>query len=174
MLNQNASSSLLFITLALALTVALASCDDNNITSISYHDIGPFDLSGAERIETEEGLVIYEHQEGDGAQIAEEVHQVLIRYTGRTTDGEIFDSSYRNEFDSPRSMNVRRNDLIRGFFQGLVGVHVDGERKYYSREGTQRTLIIPPELGYGDSPGHWLGSDTLIFDFEIIEISFQD
>jgi len=165
-----------FFTLALsfAMIAGLAACDDNNITSVSYHDIGPFDLSSADRFETEEGLVIYEHQEGDGEPIVEN-QSIRIRYTGRTADGEIFDSSYRNELDSPTTMRFSNDgSLIKGFFQGVVGVYIDDEWVYRAREGSQRTLVIPPHLGYGNSSTHALRNDTLTFDIEIIAYATDD
>lgn len=174
MTTQTLQKSKFFIPFILLLLVVLASCDDDGITSVTFEDIGPFDTSNAERIETDEGLVIYEHKQGDGHQIVEEVHTVRIRYTGRTTDGDIFDSTYRNDLDSPRDMTVQRSGMVRGFFQGIVGiVDEDGQRHHYAREGSQRTLIIPPELAYGGS-SHSLNQDTLIFDIEILAITNRD
>lgn len=37
-------------------------------------------------------------------------------------------------------------------------------------EGEKRTLVIPPELGYGDRDGHNLQNETLVFDIELLEI----
>ena len=42
------------------------------------------------------------------------------------------------------------------------------------QEGEKRTVVIPPELGYGESQegtnGFDLRNDTLVFDIELVEI----
>lgn len=158
-----------------ALFLTVASCDDNGFTPTRYDDIGPFDTTGVESVKAPNGLLIYMHEEGHGEQIAES-HAVRLRYTGRTTDGDIFDSSFRNEVDAPTTLQIR--NMITGFMQGLAGFTevVDGEavRRYPAREGSRRTLVIPPELGYGGSSGHQLRNDTLIFDVDIISIASEN
>ncbi|HET6528514.1 MAG TPA: FKBP-type peptidyl-prolyl cis-trans isomerase, partial [Balneolaceae bacterium] len=96
--------------------------------------------------------------------------EVLVRYTGRTKDGEIFDSTYRNGATSRRLSNLTPvtisrprgpvSPLIDGFRRGLLGM----------KEGEKRVLVIPPSLGYGDVEGHDLQNDTLIFDVELVAI----
>ncbi|WP_372636083.1 FKBP-type peptidyl-prolyl cis-trans isomerase [Fodinibius sp.] len=127
---------------------------------------------------TEDGLTIYFIKDGDGRQDkkVEARDQVYVRYTGRTEDGEAFDSSYR---DSSQAPTIFRNltpvpitssngqtisPLVEGFRQGMMGM-VEGEK---------RTLIIPPELGYGDPNQNFSGGDledeTLRFDVELVAI----
>jgi len=165
----------LIIPLGLMIAFLSASCDDNNFGTVRYDDIGPFDTTGVDRVTASNGLVIYFHQEGNGDMVTEN-HAVNIRYTGRTTDGEIFDSSYRNEVDAPTVLTLR--NMIPGFMQGLVGYNevIDGQnvRMHAAREGSKRTLVIPPSLAYGTSSTHHLRNDTLVFDIDFISITGQD
>lgn len=151
----------------LLLTLVIAACDDNSFRPREYSDIGPFNPADAkEKIEASNGLVIYIYEEGTGDVIAER-QTILIHYTGRTDDGNIFDSSKYNGTDAPSSFVVE--GTVKGFMQGLAGVIEDGERKHAAREGSRRTLVIPPELGYTD-PSHSLYGETLTFDIEVVSI----
>ncbi|MBP3193803.1 FKBP-type peptidyl-prolyl cis-trans isomerase [Natronogracilivirga saccharolytica] len=167
MLKTNTTRIPFFLTLIAGLIIVASACDDNGFNTVTYDEIGPYDTTGVQRFESDQGLIIYFHEEGDGDIIAES-HDVRIRYTGRTPDGEIFDSSFRNGVDSPTTLRV--GGMVRGFIQGLAGVPVDGQRMHAAREGSQRTLVIPPELGYGNS-SHQLNEDTLIFDIDVVSIT---
>lgn len=139
----------------------------------------PFDTTQAiSDSTTEDGLTIYFIEEGDGQpdKKVEARDEVYIRYTGRTEDGEAFDSSYRDSSQNPTlfrnltpvpktSPNGQQiSPLVEGFRQGLIGMI----------EGEKRTLIIPPELGYGDPNQNYSGGDledeTLRFDVELVAI----
>lgn len=150
--------SLLFLT---TLTLGLLSCDNDDPFEVDYSAVPePFDISSAERVETETGLVYYVVEEGTGEFQVQRRDQVRVFYTGRINNtGEIFDSSYRNRNTTPTSFASLEN-LIAGFREGLIGM----------KEGGKRVLIIPPELGYGNSPSSRLSDDTLRFDVELAEI----
>ncbi len=167
--------SIHFIPACVLLLLFIASCDDNTLRPIQYDEIGPFDTTGVASAKAPNGLVIYFHHKGHGDVITEN-HTVQIRYTGRRTNGEIFDSSFRNELDTPSTLRV--NGMIQGFMQGLAGYIeiVDGQaiRMHAAREGSQRTLVIPPALGYGGSATHSLSADTLIFDIDVLSIVTTD
>lgn len=141
-------------------TISFSACDDDPF-EIDYSSAPPpFDIENAERVETESGLVYYIVEEGGGAFEVKLRDQVAVYYTGRReSNGEIFDSSYRNGNPSPTVFNSLDN-LIEGFKEGLIGM----------KEGGKRVLIIPPELGYGDSERSSLKDDTLRFDIELDEI----
>ena len=95
-------------------------------------------------------------------------NQLSMHYTGTIAQtsatgepGKKFDSSL--DHGSPFDFVLGQGQVIKGWDQGLVGMCV----------GEKRTLIIPPELGYGD---HGAGSDipggaTLHFTVECLSIS---
>lgn len=171
MLLSKTSSFFLISALFLFFALFLHSCDDNGFTPVHYDEIGPYDTTAyIDRVETPDGLIIFIYDEGDGDQVTEN-HLIRVRYTGRTTDGEIFDSSYRNDVDTPATLRV--SGMIRGFMQGVAGVHIEGEREHAAREGSERTLVIPPNLGYAGTQNP-LNEDTLIFDLEIVSIDTRD
>lgn len=145
------------------LTLGIASCGDtfDNNREIDYSLApDPFPLEGAEKVETETGLIYYVIEEGSGKYVVERRDAVDVFYTGRIhSTGEIFDSSYAEGNPSPtRFGDLGR--LIEGFKQGLLGM----------KEGEKRVLIISPELGYGNTPSSRLSDDTLRFDIELDEI----
>jgi FKBP-type peptidyl-prolyl cis-trans isomerase FkpA len=98
---------------------------------------------------------------GDGAEAAAGQH-VSVHYTGWLyKDGEQgakFDSSRdRNDaFDFPLGAGM----VIKGWDEGVQGMKIGG----------QRTLIIPPELGYGarGAGGVIPPNATLKFDVELL------
>jgi len=86
--------------------------------------------------------------------------QVSVQYTGKLTDGTVFDSSYkRNE---PFSFTLGSGQVIPGWEQGILGMKVGGKRK----------LTIPPALAYGPNgvPGAIPPNAVLIFDVELLKV----
>lgn len=171
-MSQRFVRSLIFLLpIGLILMFSVSSCDDNNFFTIRYDDIGPFDTTAVPRVTAPNGLIIYFHQEGHGDVLSEN-QSIRVRYTGRTTNGEIFDSTIQNDVDNPTTLRLQ--GMIAGFMQGLAGYvdEVDGEKRRVNaaREGSIRTLVIPPDLGYGGS-NHQLNADTLIFDIDVVSIA---
>lgn len=111
-------------------------------------------------ITTESGLKYYDLVEGSGASPAVG-QQVSVHYTGWLQDGGTqFDSSI--ERGTPFVFQLGAGNVIQGWDEGVASMKVGGKRQ----------LVIPPELGYGDSgagsvipPGA-----TLIFEVELLEI----
>jgi len=110
---------------------------------------------------TPSGLQYIDNVVGDGEQAAAGQH-VSVHYTGWLyQDGEQgakFDSSRdRNDpFDFPLGAGM----VIKGWDEGVQGMKIGG----------QRTLIIPPELGYGarGAGGVIPPNATLKFDVELL------
>jgi FKBP-type peptidyl-prolyl cis-trans isomerase FkpA len=103
---------------------------------------------------------------GEGRE-AEIGFTVSVHYTGWLYDenaednkGEKFDSSLdRNQ---PFEFPLGAGQVIQGWDQGFAGMKIGGKR----------TLIIPPEMGYGarGAGGVIPPNATLIFDVELLDV----
>ena len=113
----------------------------------------------AEEITLESGLKYLEHITGKGLEAATG-HTVKVHYSGYLIDGTKFDSSH--DRGKPFSVTLGQNRVIQGWEQGLLGM----------KEGSKRTLIIPPELGYGSrgAGGIIPPEATLMFEVELVKI----
>jgi FKBP-type peptidyl-prolyl cis-trans isomerase len=111
-------------------------------------------------------LVKTDAQTGSGAE-AVSGRVVTVHYTGwlyndsaADKKGRKFDSSRdRNE---PFSFRLGAGEVIQGWDQGVAGMKVGG----------QRTLTIPPQMGYGArGAGGVIPPDaTLVFDVELLDV----
>lgn len=153
-----------------------AGCEDGPV-GVDYSDVPPpFDLSQADTsYTTSGGMEIFVIDPGSGPFQVVSRDVVGVFYTGRNSDGRIFDSSYANGNTAPRTLrnltpvprligNESVGTLIEGFRIGLIGM----------RESEKRTLIIPPSMAYGDAEegdtGYEFRNDTLRFDIELFQI----
>ena len=117
-----------------------------------------FSLPGKE-INMESGLRMFEHVKGDGPKpISGQL--VSVHYRGFLTNATQFDSSH--DRGKPFIFNVGEGKVIKGWDEAILDMNV----------GSKRTLIIPPELGYGSrGAGRVIPPNaTLMFEVELIEI----
>ncbi len=89
---------------------------------------------------------------------------ISVNYTGRLTDGTVFDSNVLPEKGhvTPFIFTIGEGRVIQGWEEGFLGMKV----------GEKRTLTIPPEKGYGaaGAPGAIPPNATIIFDVELLAI----
>jgi FKBP-type peptidyl-prolyl cis-trans isomerase FkpA len=107
---------------------------------------------------TSSGLQYVDVVQGDGAE-AQPGQRVTVHYTGWLTNGTKFDSS--RDRNDPFQFALGGGQVIQGWDQGVAGM----------REGGQRRLIIPANLGYGagGAAGVIPPNATLIFDVELLK-----
>ena len=109
---------------------------------------------------TESGVHIVDIIDGVGKP-ALTTDKVAINYTGYLEDGNIFDSNVGEGKDSFEFI-LGQYRVIKGWEEAILGMKV----------GTKCTIIIPPELGYGDrGVGPIPGNAVLIFDIEVMKIT---
>ncbi len=103
---------------------------------------------------------------GEGAE-AKAGQYVTVHYTGWLFDknapenkGTKFDSS--RDRDEPFDFPLGEGHVIQGWDMGVQGMKVGG----------QRTLVIPPEMGYGrrGAGGVIPGNATLVFEVELLDV----
>jgi peptidylprolyl isomerase len=117
----------------------------------------------AGEITTPSGLRIIDLKPGTGS-MPQAGQTVTVNYTGWLLvdgkKGKKFDSSL--DRSQPFSFTLGQGQVIKGWDEGVATMHVGGKR----------TLIIPPDLGYGATgagdvipPGA-----TLIFDVDLLSL----
>ena len=113
----------------------------------------------AEEITTESGLRYLEHIPGQGDEKTKAGNMVIVHYSGFLADGTKFDSSHDRA--RPFNFTLGENRVIKGWEEGLLNM----------KKGAKRTLIIPPELGYGErgAGGVIPPNATLVFEVELID-----
>jgi peptidylprolyl isomerase len=144
-----------FSTLAIALTVLTASAVSMPTAAMAQ--------TPGKAMTTASGLQIIDSKVGTGA--TPKPGQIcVVHYTGWLYQdgqkGKKFDSSVdRNE---PLEFPVGQRKVIAGWDEGVASMKVGGKR----------TLIIPPELGYGarGAGGVIPPNATLIFDVELLNV----
>jgi peptidylprolyl isomerase len=108
-------------------------------------------------IETKTGLRYIVTKAGDGLDSPKFGAQVTVHYEGKLLDGTMFDSSIKR--GAPAQFGI--GQVIEGWNEALVTM----------TKGEKRTLIIPPELGYGEAgyPGVIPPNSYLVFDVELLD-----
>lgn len=145
----------------IAVSVALMHSGAYAQTSAPAAKAAPVAAMGAPTV-----LKTIDRKVGTGA-LAESGQPVLVHYTGYLYDaaaqdnkGKKFDSSVDRKL--PFGFIAGAGRVIKGWDEGVPGMKVGG----------QRTLIIPPDKGYGERGA---GADippnaTLLFDVELMSV----
>jgi len=106
---------------------------------------------------TASGLRYLVLKRGSGGKSPEYGTAVTVHYTGQRLNGLVFDSSHQR--GQPATFEIGR--VIAGWNEALTRM-IKGEK---------RTLIIPPELAYGERgyPGIIPPNEFLIFEVELLD-----
>ena len=121
------------------------------------------DANAADLVTMASGVMYHDDVVGTGPE-PRPGQTVTVQYTGWLEEngqkGRKFDSSLDRH--SPFSFTIGTHQVIRGWDYGVATMHVGGKR----------TLVIPPELAYGDSGAGGIipPGATLIFDIELISV----
>ena len=99
---------------------------------------------------------------GDGTTFPKPGQRVSVHYTGRLSDGPVFDTS-RKDFNRPFSFQIGVNNVIKGWDVGIAKMSL----------GEKAELTVESSFGYGKrgAPPVIPGDATLIFDVELLSIS---
>jgi peptidylprolyl isomerase len=123
----------------------------------------PLAAQAAGEVTTPSGLRIIDVKPGTGP-VPQAGQTVTVNYTGWLfvdgKKGKKFDSSL--DRGEPFSFTLGQGQVIRGWDEGLATMHVGGKR----------TLIIPPDLGYGASGAGGVipPGATLVFDVDLLGV----
>jgi peptidylprolyl isomerase len=146
------------VCLVIAAAVIIASCSDkpqSTETGSTPSIPAPPDVAAppADAVRTPTGLVSKVLSPGTGTRHPRPNSQVVVHYTGWTTDGKMFDSSVTK--GQPASFSL--DGVIVGWTEGVQMMVVGEKRRFW----------IPPKLAYEGKDGP---QGTLVFDIELIRI----
>jgi peptidylprolyl isomerase len=123
--------------------------------------VAPLSALAVGEVTTPSGLRIIDVKPGTGP-VPHAGQTVTVNYTGWLfvdgKKGKKFDSSL--DRGEPFSFTLGQGQVIKGWDEGLATMHVGGKR----------TLIIPPDLGYGarGAGGDIPPGATLMFDVDLL------
>ncbi len=108
---------------------------------------------------TADGIYYIETLKGKGENITEGKN-VKVMYTGKLTDGNVFDSNMKPG-GQPLEFLVGEHKMIPGMEKAVIMM----------KKGGKGTVIIPSSLAYGNGGGQMKPYATLIFDIEVVDVT---
>lgn len=112
-------------------------------------------------IQLEQGLAVAIRKTGNGAK-AQAGDYVMVKYHGKLLNGQTFD---RSKIGEPLVFQLGRRQVIKGWEMGLLELN----------PGSQATLYIPSQLGYGArGAGSSIPENAdLVFYIELLQVMDQ-
>ena len=147
--------------LSMILAMTLVSCNkpydkENKIVEETQNTTINEPVVG-EEVTTESGLKYIVEVFGNG-ELPKTGDKVKVHYTGTLEDGTKFDSSH--DRNKPISFPLGQGRVIKGWDEAIA----------LMSKGEKRTLVIPPELAYGERGRPTIPpNSTLIFEVELID-----
>ena len=141
------------------LVLVFNSCSDKTDTSFepeTEQDIIQYiEDNNLNATRSNSGLYYVINNEGSGTRPTS-ASNVTVDYKGYFLDGVVFDESNSN------GISFRLNEVIQGWTEGIT----------YFREGGNGILLVPYNLGYGESGrGSIPGGSVLIFDIRLLSVN---
>ena len=141
------------------LVLLFISCSDKTDTSFepeTEQDIIQYiEDNNLNATRSNSGLYYVINNEGSGTRPTSSSN-VTVDYKGYFLDGVVFDESNSN------GISFRLNEVIQGWTEGIT----------YFREGGNGILLVPYNLGYGESGrGSIPGGSVLIFDIRLLSVN---
>ena len=108
---------------------------------------------------TKSGLKYVITKQGEGDKKPAKDQKVKVHYVGKLLTGEEFDSSVKR--NRPFEFKVGTGLVIKGWDEAILDM----------KKGEKRTIILPPELAYGErgAPPTIHPFATLVFEVELID-----
>ena len=155
-LKQNNKMKYLNYVLSLTLIMLILSCSKNkDYTQIDEDIIQEYIAdNNLDAVATGSGLYYVIETTGNGV-FPDLSSVVTVAYTGKLTDGSVFDQS------SSAGISFPLTNVIQGWQEGIP---------LFSEGGTGK-LLIPSALGYGNNAiGSIPANSVLIFDIELLDV----
>ncbi|MEP6507279.1 MAG: FKBP-type peptidyl-prolyl cis-trans isomerase [Gemmatimonadales bacterium] len=155
---------ILFVVALAAIPLALTSCLGTDSTGVTLATVETTTFSSSLGVDlmastrTTNGVYVRDVVVGPGA-VVTAGQAINIRYSGYLSDGTLFDSNTNAAL--PLAVTVGATNLIRGFGEGLPGMHIGGTRQ----------LLIPPALAYGANDYNGIpGNSVLVFNVQAVSV----
>ena len=117
------------------------------------------DFAKGKDVKTTKSGLLYKIENAGKGEAIKATDTVKVHYTGKLTNGKVFDSSV----ERGQPVEFQLNQVIPGWTEGLQLV----------KKGGKIQLVIPPALGYGkQGAGASIPpNSTLIFDVEVLDVN---